>query len=119
MGNGEEFVVGGGRSDPQYGTIFLEPFFFFFHILFICLLLHFVIISYSKTSQMLLNQTDVAVDEELEMVVITVYSSTETDMGYNESGYEYSSGETTETTSEIEACLQLGLRMNTVPNVDI
>ena len=68
---------------------------------------------------MLLNQTDVAVDEELEKVVITVYSSAETDMGDNESGYEYSSGETTETSSEIEACLQLGLRIYTVPNIDI
>ena len=68
---------------------------------------------------MLLNQTDVAVDEELEMFVITVYSSIETDMGDNESGYEFSSGETTETASEIEACLQLRLRMHTVPNVDI
>ena len=51
-----------------------------------------------------LNQTDMAVDEALEKVVITVYSSTETDMGYNESGYENPSGETTETSSEIEAC---------------
>ena len=65
---------------------------------------------------MLLNQTDVSVDEELEKAVIIVYSSTETDMGDNESGYEYSSGETTETSSEIEACLQLGLRMRTVLN---
>ena len=37
---------------------------------------------------MLLNQTDVSVDEELEKAVIIVYSSTETDMGDNESGYE-------------------------------
>ena len=59
---------------------------------------------------MLLNQTDVAVDEELEKVIITIGSSTE-NIGDNESGYEYSSGETTETSSETEACLQLGLRM--------
>ena len=68
---------------------------------------------------MLLNQTDVAVDEEFEKVIITIYSSTETDIGDNESGYEYSSGETTETSSETEACLQFGLRMHTVPNVEI
>ena len=39
---------------------------------------------------MLLNQTDVAVDEELEKVIITIYSSTETDIRDNESGYGYS-----------------------------
>ena len=66
---------------------------------------------------MLLNQTDVA--EELEKVIIIIYSSTETDIGANESGYEYSAGETTETSSETEACLQLGLQMHTVPNVYI
>ena len=43
---------------------------------------------------MLLNQTDVVVDEELEKVSKTIYSSTETDIGDKESGYEYSSGET-------------------------
>ena len=68
---------------------------------------------------MLLNQTDVAVDEELVKVNITIYSSTETDIGDNELGYEYSSGETAEASSETEACLQLGLRMHTVPNVEI
>ena len=68
---------------------------------------------------MLLNQTDVAVDEELEKVIITIYSSTETHDGDNELGYEYSSGETTETSRETEACLQLGLRMHTVPNVEV
>ena len=68
-----------------------------------------------KSSQMLLNQTNVEVDEELEKVIITIYSSTETDIGDN----EYASGETTETSSETEACLQLGLRMHTVPNVAI
>ena len=69
---------------------------------------------------MLLNQTDVAVDEELEKVIITIYSSTETDIGDNELGYEYSSGgETAETSSETEACLQLGFRIHTVPNVEI
>ena len=40
-----------------------------------------------------LNQTDVAVDEELEKVIIAIDSSTETDFGDYESGYEYSSGE--------------------------
>ena len=60
---------------------------------------------------MLLNQTDVAVVEVLEKVIITIYSSTETDIGDNEPGYEYS--------SETDACLQLGLRMHTVPNVEI
>ena len=49
---------------------------------------------------MLLNQTDVAAVEELEKVIIIIYSSTETDIGDNESGYEYSSGEITETSSE-------------------
>ena len=68
---------------------------------------------------MLLKQTDVAVDEQLEEVIITIYSSTETDTGDIESGYEYSSGETIETSSETEACPQLGLRMHTVPNVEI
>ena len=37
---------------------------------------------------MLLNKTDVAVDEVLEKV-IAIYSSTETDIGDNGSGYEY------------------------------
>ena len=67
---------------------------------------------------MLLNQTDMAVDEELEKVIITIYSSTETDIGDNESGYEYSSGKTTEISSETEAWLQIGLRMHTVLNVE-
>ena len=66
---------------------------------------------------MLLNQTDVALDEELEKVVITIYSSTETDIVDNDSGFEYSSGQTIETSSETEVCLQLGLRMHTVLNV--
>ena len=35
---------------------------------------------------MLLNQTDVALDEALEKVIITIYSSTETDIGDNELG---------------------------------
>ena len=64
---------------------------------------------------MLLNQTDVAVDEEFEKVIIIIYSSTEADIG----GYEYSSGETTEISSEPEAYQQLGLRMHTVLNVEI
>ena len=68
---------------------------------------------------MLLNQTDVAVDEVLDKVIITIYSSTETDVGDNELTCKYSSGETTEIFSETEACLQLGLRMHTVPNVEI
>ena len=58
---------------------------------------------------MLLNQTDVAVHEELGNIIITISSSTETDIGDNESGYEYASEETTEASSETEACLQLGL----------
>ena len=59
---------------------------------------------------MLLNQTEVAVNEKLEKVIITIDSCTETYIGDNESGYEYSSGETTETSSETEARLQLGLQ---------
>ena len=58
---------------------------------------------------MLLNQTDVAADKELEKIIITIYSSTETDFGDYESGHEYRSGETTDTSSETEACLQLGI----------
>ena len=57
---------------------------------------------------MLLNQTDVAVNEELEKVIITIDSCTETDFGHYESDYQYSSGETSVTPSETEACLQLG-----------
>ena len=54
---------------------------------------------------MLLNQTDVAVDEEeLEKVIITIVSNGR-DFGDYGSGYEYSTGETS---SETEACLQLG-----------
>ena len=68
---------------------------------------------------MLLNQTDVGVDKGLEKVIVTIYSSPETDIGDNESGDECSAGETTETSSETVACLQLGLRMHTVPNVEI
>ena len=49
-----------------------------------------------------------AADEELEKVIITIDRSTETDFGDYESGYEYSSGETTETASETEEYLQLG-----------
>ena len=67
---------------------------------------------------MLLNQTDVAVDEELEKVIITVYSSTKTHRG-KRVVLRVLSGETTETSIETEACLQLGLRMHTVPNVEI
>ena len=55
---------------------------------------------------MLLNQTDVVVDEDLEKVIIyvTIDNSTEIDVW----DYEYSSGETTETSIETKACLQLG-----------
>ena len=60
-----------------------------------------------------------AADEELEKVIKSIYSSTETDIGDYESGYEYPSGETTETSSETEACLQLKFRMHTVPNAEI
>ena len=48
-------------------------------------------------------QTDVAIDDELQKIIITLDSSTETDFG----DYEYSSGETTDTASETEAHLQL------------
>ena len=56
---------------------------------------------------MLLNQTDVTVDEKLENVIITIDSSPETDIGDYESGFEYSSGETTETSRETEAVYSL------------
>ena len=49
---------------------------------------------------MLLNQTNVVLDEKLENGIITIDSSLETDMGDYELGYEYSSGETIETSSE-------------------
>ena len=45
---------------------------------------------------MLINQTDVAVDEELEKVIITIDSNTKTNFMDYKSGYKYSSGETTE-----------------------
>ena len=44
---------------------------------------------------MLLNQTDVAVDEELEKFIITIDSSTVTEFEDYWAGYKYSSGETT------------------------
>ena len=56
---------------------------------------------------MLLHQNDVAVDEELE-VIITIDSSTETDFGDYASGYQYSFGESTESSMETEACLHIG-----------
>ena len=68
---------------------------------------------------MLLNQTDVVVDEGLVKVIIIIYSSTETDIGDHESGYEYSFAESTETSSETEACLQLRFQMHTLLNVEI
>ena len=105
---GEDFVVGAAVRIPVWHFVFSFDFFF---------ILYWFI--FRKSSQMPLNQTDVAVDEELEKVVITIYSSTETDIEDNELGYAYSSGETTETSSETEACLQLGLRMHTVPNIEI
>ena len=61
-------------------------FYFFFHLIFssLCINLNFLL---RKSSQMLLNQTGVAVDEELEEVIITMDSCTETaDIGDNESG---------------------------------
>ena len=48
-------------------------------------------------------QTDVAIDEELEKIIITLDRGTETDFG----DYDYSSRHTTDTTSETEAHLQL------------
>ena len=82
-------------------------FFFLFHF---CFSFAFVFTLYSflirTSSQKLLNQTDVVIDEELEKV-ITIYISTDTDIGGSASGYEYPSGETTETSSETEACLHL------------
>ena len=49
-------------------------------------------------------QTEVAVDEELEKIIINLNISLDTD-GVES---EYSSAETTEISSETEACLQLG-----------
>ena len=49
-------------------------------------------------------QTDEAVDEDLEKIIINLDSSLDTDVRES----EYSSGEMTETSSETEACLQLG-----------
>ena len=58
---GEDFVVGGGGSNPSMALFFLNLFFYYFIFL--------------------------TFDEELEKVVIAIYSSPETDMGDNESGY--------------------------------
>ena len=111
-------------SGAQYGTVFLFlfsfSFFFFFFFFFFSFSLHLILSSFCinlnflirKSSQMLLNQT-------VEKVIKNDYSSTETDIGHNMSGYEYSSGDTNVTSSETEACLQLRLRMHTVPNVEI
>ena len=49
---------------------------------------------------MLQNQTDLVVDKELEKIIMTNYRSIVTDIGDNESGYENSFGETTETSNE-------------------
>ena len=57
---------------------------------------------------MLLNQTDVAVDEELEKVIITIGSSTETDFGDYETGLRVLFRRNYRPSSEIEACLELG-----------
>ena len=73
---------------------------FFIHFLFIRFFPYFKLIYYSKIFPNASKSTWCAVDEELEKVIIT----TETDIGDNESGYEFSSGETTETASETEAC---------------
>ena len=56
----------------------------------------YVIIHLPPITQMPLNQTDVAVDEELEKVIIAIDNSTQTGLADYESGYEYFSGETTE-----------------------
>ena len=64
----------------SYLFLFILFSFFFFFFLYYLLI--------RKSSQMFLNQTDVAVDKELEMVSITIYSSTETAIGDKESGYE-------------------------------
>ena len=63
---------------------------------------------------MLLNQTDVVVDEDLEKVIIPIDSSTEGTMSRATSTFPE---KTTETSSETEACLQLGW-LHPVPNVE-
>ena len=84
---GEEFIVGGGGSNPSMALFFLNFLYFvFLHLIFFFIFSSFLI---RKSSQMLINQTDVAVDEELEKVIITIYSSTETGIRDNESGYEF------------------------------
>ena len=104
-------------------TIFLEHvylFIFFFFFIFFSFDFFFILYKFliRKSFQMLLNQTDVAVDEELEKVIKTIYSSTQTS-GITNRATSTLRGETTETSSETEACLPLGLRMHTVPNVEI
>ena len=80
MVKGEGFVVGDGGSNPSMALFFLNFFFYFLFEFFssFCINLNFLI---RKSSQTLLNQTDVAVVEELEKVIINIYSSTETDIG--------------------------------------
>ena len=90
MIKGEDFVVGGYGSNPNMA-------------------LFVVLICYSK----IFPNANVAVDEELEKIIIAIYSSTVTYIGDNESGYKYSSGETTETSRETDmACLQLMSRLH-------
>ena len=64
---GEDFVVGSGGSNSSMALFFLNVLFcfIFFSFGFFFILYLFLI---RKSSQMLLNQTDVAVDEELEKV---------------------------------------------------
>ena len=80
MVNAEDSVVGGGGSNPSMALFFLTYFFisFSFHLIFASLYINFF--------ENLPNQTDVAIDEELEKVIISIYSSSDTDMGDNESG---------------------------------
>ena len=80
------FCSRGRRFESQYGIILLDLFFwilhffcffFFFFFFSFDFFVHFVLISCRNSSQMLLNQTDVAVDEDLEKVIIPIDSSTE------------------------------------------
>ena len=98
-------LLSGAAFESQYGTfLFSFSFFFFlfFFFIFFSFDVYFILYYFfiRKSSPVLLNQTDEAVDETLENVIITIDSRPETDIGYYESGYEYSSGETVETSSE-------------------
>ena len=75
------FDIGDGGSNPSLALFFLNfffiSFFFFFffcHLIFSSFCINFFI---RKFSQMLLNQTDVTVDEELGKVIMAIVSSTE------------------------------------------